>query len=397
MQPELMNGFKKILFLCQKTGILQVGSSEKVLKTVHYGPLGSLLRRNIFAEWLCSILRNHEFATYPVELQNPREKFLLSQKLSDAPPESLLLDAVESYFQIFPMNGSVLPFGIAVYGPCINKNKRIAEQNLANPGSFLRDLESWTSLSLAFFCPPKKSMDWFHYWSKYRYRWWRKFSNVPSKFSLSDVTESSGSQQQLSVILQYPWGKEKVETITLYDDNNFKELCMKYGFEQKMSNFSVPAVVTCETELDLAAFAYLTSDFSEKWRENELRNMFQFHVKLAPYKVCLCLSASSIDTLKKLSDVANHLMKEFRKGDITVFPHYDVLSSNESQLHVFPFCRYDEMGVPYSVALNENTLSNGVAGLRNRDTTLQEQVHVTELTLKLQRYLQIMATSSQAT
>nr|CAD7430890.1 unnamed protein product [Timema monikensis] len=80
-------------------------------------------------------------------------------------------------------------------------------------------------------------------------------------------------------------------------------------------------------------------------------------------------------TSEELSQLATYLTRQLRKAGVSTLLLPDVAKrSQESQ-----FLRNDEMGVPYTAVLNDNTLKTGILGLRSRETTLKEQVHVSEL------------------
>lgn len=89
---------------------------------------------------------------------------------------------------------------------------------------------------------------------------------------MSDVTEIKGGHQQISIIMEFPWGKENLETVTLYEEDFIKNCCQALGL-QHIDIQNVPAVIVCESELNLAAFAYLSNSFAQKWRDKEIRKV----------------------------------------------------------------------------------------------------------------------------
>lgn len=77
----------------------------------------------------------------------------------------------------------------------------------------------------------------------------------------------------------------------------------------------------------------------------------------------------------ELKDLAVYLCRQLRKNHISCL----YLPSSYKNTLDSQWKQYDQMGIPYNVLLNENTLKNGIIYLRNRDTTLKEQVHVANL------------------
>ncbi|XP_022254144.1 DNA polymerase subunit gamma-2, mitochondrial-like isoform X3 [Limulus polyphemus] len=127
------------------------------------------------------------------------------------------------------------------------------------------------------------------------------------------------------------------------------------------------------------------SSWLEYWQKHRLswwRKVLRIHHQLAPYKVTITASGAT----NKLRDLAIYITRQLRKSNVAVFPNPDLycVSSLDSQ-----FIHFDEMGIPYCIVLSERTLKTGIAGLRNRDTTITEQVHVKEMKNKLLYYLQM--------
>ncbi|XP_035223788.1 DNA polymerase subunit gamma-2, mitochondrial-like [Stegodyphus dumicola] len=385
---SVQNCFIKLIQICGKNGFLNIGRTDSST-AICYGPLGSLLKRNVFREWLFSVLNNSDATVFPVERQS-REGRLLLEKIPREAADYLLSDVVGIYIDTLPVVGCNLPFGIAAYGHCVNSMKvsSLKESTDSVLKTNLRGLKAWTRMSLAFFTPRKKATHWFHYWSRQRYLWWRKFSSIPSKFSLSEVVKTPEGNEHLSIHLEFPWGNELLETTTLYENNFSKDLWACHSSKHiSNKNFAdMPSIVTCETELDMAVLAYLANSYTKKLRGEEIRNVFQLHYKLAPYKVCFSLEGNNMEFMKQLDDIRKHLTKELKCAGILVLPKFDINPLEDTQFH---YVRFDEMGIPYTVVLNDNVLQTGIVGLRNRDTTVQEQIHISELTSKLLKYLQI--------
>lgn len=98
------------------------------------------------------------------------------------------------------------------------------------------------------------------------------------------------------------------------------------------------------------------------------------HVCHIQYFYLKCFIAKKA-VMEELRSLAMFLCKQLRAN------HVSCLLTPSSYKHTLDsqWKQYDEMGVPYEVILNENTLKNGIAQLRSRDTTLKEQIHVTDL------------------
>jgi DNA polymerase gamma 2 len=79
--------------------------------------------------------------------------------------------------------------------------------------------------------------------------------------------------------------------------------------------------------------------------------------------------------IDQLKDMALYLCRQLRKNQVSSL----LLPSSYKNTLDAQWKQYDQMGIPYNVVLNENTLKTGISQLRSRDTTLKEQVHVADL------------------
>lgn len=97
------------------------------------------------------------------------------------------------------------------------------------------------------------------------------------------------------------------------------------------------------------------------------REVLHFHRKIAPYKLAFAITSKESSVVGELEDLALYLCKLLKNQNITtlVLPNCHRIALGSL------FKQYDEMGVPYTVHLKEETLKNGIFGLRSRDTTLE--------------------------
>lgn len=108
-------------------------------------------------------------------------------------------------------------------------------------------------------------------------------------------------------------------------------------------------------------------DAYDALNEETNRDLMRFHRKLAPFKLTFALNGSSTNVTQQLSELALVLARRIRKIGIAslLLPDAGKRSLESS------FLRADGFGIPYSVVLNDKTLSDGILGIRNRDTTLK--------------------------
>uniref|UniRef100_A0A1B6LT14 Anticodon-binding domain-containing protein n=1 Tax=Graphocephala atropunctata TaxID=36148 RepID=A0A1B6LT14_9HEMI len=142
---------------------------------------------------------------------------------------------------------------------------------------------------------------------------------------------------------------------------------------------SLPHVIESVCLERPAVLTYLCDAFQTQ----SARPYLRLHHALAPYKAALAVDPSE-DRVEELGQLATYVCLDLRKEGVhTLFtPGSRSKKSIDAQFGV-----HDSIGIPYTVVVTGESLTNGIMGLRSRDTTLQEQVHVSKLTSHMQRLL----------
>lgn len=176
-----------------------------------------------------------------------------------------------------------------------------------------------------------------------------------------------------------------IETVSNYGTEPLQLLSeeLKQNCQGKDGRRTVyPCIIEAVTSLEAVILTFILDAMKEKaTKDGASKLVLSLHANLAPYKVSIvnCGPSSS------MKDIINFLTRELRNTGITVLHLPDSSSMPLEQQLI----RYDEMGIPYCIVLNEGTLKNGIIGLRNRDTTLREQLHISQVSQILQRYVYI--------
>nr|XP_023028589.1 DNA polymerase subunit gamma-2, mitochondrial [Leptinotarsa decemlineata] len=123
--------------------------------------------------------------------------------------------------------------------------------------------------------------------------------------------------------------------------------------------------------------------FDETLVVNKARKLLRLHKKLAPFKISLAVSGADQSSTAELSDLAVYICRQLRTNHVSTLL---LPSSNQLKLDA-QFKQYDELGVPYTILLSDSTLKDGIVFLRNRETTLKEQVHVSQLVTYIDQLL----------
>ncbi|XP_014676306.1 PREDICTED: DNA polymerase subunit gamma-2, mitochondrial-like isoform X2 [Priapulus caudatus] len=387
VNKNLMQGLIK---LCHRLGFFYpVESNGKFSSCYRYGPFGAEFRRNILHEWwtAVSLGKTDIYAVEDLYLEEPVEQdgsrcHVTSDFHTDRSSRQLC-----HYLPTLSLVGGRLPFGIAQCWTHRHGNEVMA----AGRNKFFQkyDINAYPiggvsqQLLLQYFSGAGEVTDVFTRWQRRRMLWYRKFAGTPSNFTLSEVQQSESKVTDVTISFRIPWegqeAEEAIEVISARGDADLKALELRSGqsCQGKDGRRSVlPHLVECSSSLERVMLAYLVDAYHLKERTDtkgciSSKEVLRLHPRLAPYKVAIVTGAG-----QELRDLTDYLAVEFANARLRMWyiQGTATVGSHESQ-----YTRFDEMGIPYSISVNENTVKTGVCLLRNRDTTLKQQVHITEL------------------
>lgn len=346
--------FNSVVSLVEKQGFLTRTFLPKMkIELLKLGPTGNLLLQNLKNEWFYNTVINKDISVF---LSN--DSFDNTFEYS----KNMCLDR--------------LPFGVAEIIP--NKKKSstdelinyYSERMKQNDIDFekLFSNEDRVTLKCTIFASSQDSVQFFHQWQRQRRIWWRKFSPNPGRYSLTDI-KTDENVQSVQIMAKYPWNSQSVETLTLFPVSK-----LDGKFKEGRKSIQVHNIVS-EIDMMTMFMNTLCDAYDEPAYKGYHRTLLRFHRKLAPYRISFAIAGSGSPVINELNDLALYLTKQLRTSHIsTLFLPRSTKLTLEAQ-----WKQYDELGVPYNILLNDGTLRDGIALLRSRDTTLKEQVHVTEL------------------
>ncbi|CAG9773779.1 unnamed protein product [Ceutorhynchus assimilis] len=342
--------FNAVISLCEKHGFLK----KIKLEQLKVGPTGCLLMQNLKNEWFHNTVTNKDISVFLSDNNDFRETLEFAK--------NMCLDR--------------LPFGIA---EIINTKSSAqefldyytekAKDNIDFQNLFGNDR---VTLKCTIFTAPSESIPFFHQWQRHRRIWWRKFSPNPGIYSLSDIKTDNNNIQSVQIMANYPWGSQLIESLALYPKPK-GIIDHKFKFGKKSLS---PHTVVSNIDMSSMFINTLCDAYAEPEYKDTKRTLLRFHRKLAPYSISFSIASglpAGVST--ELNDLALYLTRQLRTKHVsTLF----LPSSSKLSLDA-QWRQYDELGIPYGVLLNEKTLKDGLVLLRSRDTTLKEQVHVTDL------------------
>jgi len=259
------------------------------------------------------------------------------------------------------------PFGIAQVGKSF--------RNEITPGNFIFRTREFEQMEMEFFVPPADSAKWYEYWCETRMQWYIDLG-IPAemlRLRAHDADELSHYSSGTSDIeFKFPWGWGELEGIaqrTNFDLNRHAEFSKQKldYFDQATNERYVPFVVEPAAGANRTMAAFLLAAYDEDVVNDEPRTVLRLHPRLAPYQVAI-LPLSKKDSLTPLADqIFSVLSKRY-------YCDYD-----ETQAIGRRYRRQDEIGTPYCITVDFDSLEDGQVTIRERDTTKQERVSIDQL------------------
>src|SRR5215207_273961 len=267
------------------------------------------------------------------------------------------------------------PFGIAQIGKSF--------RNEITPGNFIFRTREFEQMEMEFFVPPDDAPRWFAHWLAERERWYVELGIRPDHLRMRahDPDELSHYSSGTSdVEYLFPIGWSELEGIA--DRGNFDLSAHAEHAKEKLEYVDtasgeryVPHVIEPAAGADRATLAFLVDAYDEEQLENETRTVLRLHPKLAPVKVAV------LPLVKKdgQPELAKELYADLRRR---MQAEYDEGGSIGKR-----YRRQDEIGTPWGVTIDHQTLEDRTVTLRDRDTLEQIRIPIDELGDELERRL----------
>ena len=265
------------------------------------------------------------------------------------------------------------PFGIAQIGK--------AFRNEITPQNFVFRTREFELMEMEYFVPPSEAHKWFDYWIAERQRWFIELGMPQDKIRLRhhDKAELSHySAGTADIEFMFPWGWGELEGIANRTDYDLRAHAEASGerleyFDQATNERYFPYVIEPALGATRAMMAFLIAAYDEDEIGGEARTVLRLDPRLAPYQVAV-LPLSKKDTLEPLArDVLARLA-----------PHY-VCDYDTTQSIGRRYRRQDEVGTPWCVTVDFDSLEDDAVTVRDRDTTDQVRVKIDDLLGELGR------------
>src|SRR5215211_6678309 len=260
------------------------------------------------------------------------------------------------------------PFGIAQVGKSF--------RNEITPGNFIFRTLEFEQMEMEFFVPPDEAEQWHQHWLQARMDWYTGLGIRPDHLKLRphDADELSHYSSATSdVEYLYPIGWSELEGIANRGDFDLTQHARVSGeklefFDGQTRERYVPHVIEPAAGVGRSVLAFLCDAYDEDEAGGEQRTLLKLHPALAPVKVGV------LPLLRKdgQPEVAREIHSELRRRGLQC--EYDEGGSIGKR-----YRRQDEIGTPYGVTVDHQTLEDRTVTVRDRDTLTQDRVAIDAL------------------
>ena len=259
-----------------------------------------------------------------------------------------------------------LPMGIAQIGK--------AFRNEITPGNFIFRTREFEQMELEFFCKPGTDLEWQEYWKKYCKEWLLglgiKEENIRLRdHSKEELSHYSNATTDIEFAFPFGWGELwGIADRTDYDLSSHMKVSKEdFTYTDPETNEKyVPYCIEPSLGADRVTLAFLCNAYDEeKIDENDTRLVLHLHPALAPFKVAV------LPLSKKLSEKAEEVYTMLSKKFMC---DYDEAGSIGKR-----YRREDEIGTPYCVTVDFDTLEDNTVTIRDRDTMEQIRLNIDDV------------------
>ncbi len=259
-----------------------------------------------------------------------------------------------------------MPMGIGQIGKSF--------RNEITPGNFIFRTREFEQMELEFFCKPGTDMEWYEYWKKFCKDWLMKLGIKEENLRLREHSKEelsfySKGTTDIEFLFPFGWGELwGIADRTDYDLSRHMEASKEdlTYLDLETNERYIPYCIEPAVGVDRIFLAMLCNAYEEEVvGEGDTRTVLHLHPSLAPYKLAI------LPLSKKLSDKAEAVYEKLSQKFMC---DYDEAGSIGKR-----YRREDEIGTPYCVTIDFDTLEDNTVTVRDRDTMEQIRIGIDEL------------------
>jgi len=260
-----------------------------------------------------------------------------------------------------------LPFGIAQMGK--------AFRNEITTGNFIFRSREFEQMEIEFFVKPGTDKEWFKYWLEERFNWYIKLGIKKDNLRLRQHTKEELAHYALDcydIEYLFPMGWAELEGIANRGDFDLVQHAKYSGkdmsyFDEETEEHIIPYIIEPSAGVDRSALAFLLDAYDEDVVEGEKRVILRLHPQLAPIKVAVL----PLSRNEKLLPLSREVYTQVRQAFMT---QYDDAQSIGRR-----YRRQDEIGTPFCLTIDFQSLEDRQVTIRERDTLKQIRVPIETL------------------
>ena len=258
-----------------------------------------------------------------------------------------------------------VPFGIAQVGKSF--------RNEITPGNFIFRIREFEQMELEFFCKPGTDLEWFNYWKNFCHQWLLNLGIKEEWLRLRDHDKEElafYSKATTDFEFLFPFGWGELWGVADRTDYDLKQHITTSGkdlsYQDPVTNEKyVPYVIEPSLGADRVLLAFLCNAYEEEEVDGETRVVLHLHHALAPIKVAI------LPLQKQLNEKAEAIYANLSKKYSCEFDQSGSIGKR--------YRRQDEIGTPYCITVDFDTLEDDTVTIRERDTMSQIRIKVDEL------------------
>lgn len=282
-----------------------------------------------------------------------------------------------------------VPFGIAQIGKSF-RNEIVTEHFIFRSCEF-------EQMEMEYFVEPGTQVEWLKTWREERLAWYQKFANDKSAFRLRQHEKAElahYADDVYDIEYMYPWGWGELEGVASRTDFDLSRHAQASGvklsyFDQQKNDPATgkpgwrytPYVIEPAAGLTRSVLCFLADAYHEEVGkdhagEDKTRTLLKLHPRLAPIK------AAVLPLVKKdgQPEKGEALIREFRKKGINA--SFDVQQSIGKR-----YARHDEVGTPFCITIDSQTIADDTVTVRYRDTAEQKRMALGDVVAHVEQHL----------
>ena len=276
-----------------------------------------------------------------------------------------------------------VPFGIAQIGK--------AFRNEITPKNFIFRIREFEQMEMQWFCSPEQADKFFDYWLKQRLNWYYGLGISKKDLRIYKVPKKElahYAKKAVDIEYRFPFGFKEIEGIHNRGDWDLSNHAKHSGQDLKYTSLSCsgkpyfPYIIETSVGVDRSLLAFLCQAYSEvkggrsSSAVKEIETVLKIDKGLAPIKAAILpLVKNKPELVKKARKVFDMLKESF-------MVQYDEAGAIGRR-----YRRQDEIGTPFCLTIDFDTLKDESVTLRDRDTMKQKRVKIDELTSYLKKQL----------